>query len=109
MIDSRLSFGQSLMLSLNGLIVVFTVLVILALATILIARIIGAFEKQKPAPAPVSAPAVSAPAAAPAAPAEEDLGDVVAVLQGALSLETGIPVDQLEIVSIRSVPDSKQS
>lgn len=108
MVGSRMSVSTSLLLSLNGLIVVFSVLVILALATIVIARVIGFFEKQKApsVPAPVQ---TSAPVLTPVSDhVEEDLGDVVAVLQGALSMETGIPVDQLEIVSIRSVTDSKQ-
>ena len=101
MAGSKLSIATSLLLSLNGLIVVFSVLVILSLATIVIARVIGATEKGEAKQTPAS----SAPAQ-PTPPVEEDLGDVVAVLQGALSMETGIPVDQLEIVSIRSVSDT---
>ncbi len=102
MTDS-LSFGESLMTSLTGLTVVFSVLVILALATIVIAKMVNKFV------APHSTPVAAGPAVA-AAPvvqskAEEDLSDVVAVLQGAISMESGIPVDKLVITSIKSVPD----
>ena len=99
-----MSFGESLLISLTGLTVVFTVLIVLALATIAIAKIVG--ELTGAQSAPVSAPA-AAPAAAPAVlPVEEDLSEVVAVLQGALSMESGIPVDKLMITSVKRVPDT---
>lgn len=97
-----MSFGESLLTSLTGLAVVFTVLIVLALATIAIAKVVGKLTGAQ------STPAAAAPAAAPAAPkagaAEEELGDIVAALQGALSMESGIPVDKLVIKSIKSVP-----
>ena len=72
------------------------------LATIAIAKVVGKLTGAQSTPAP------AAPAAAPAAPkagaAEEELGDIVAALQGALSMESGIPVDKLVIKSIKSVP-----
>ena len=99
-----MSFGESLLISLTGLAVVFTVLIVLALATIAIAKIIG--KLTGPQSAPVSAPA-AAPAASPAVPpVEEDLSEVVAVLQGALSMESGIPVDKLMITSVKRVSDT---
>lgn len=99
-----MSFGESLLISLTGLTVVFTVLIVLALATIAIAKIVGKLTGAQSAP--VSAPA-AAPAAAPAVlPVEEDLSEVVAVLQGALSMESGIPVDKLMITSVKRVPDT---
>lgn len=99
-----MSFGESLLISLTGLAVVFTVLIVLALATIAIAKIIGKLTGAQSAP--VSAPA-AAPAASPAVPpVEEDLSEVVAVLQGALSMESGIPVDKLMITSVKRVPDT---
>ena len=99
-----MSFGESLLISLTGLAVVFTVLIVLALATIAIANIIGKLTGAQSAP--VSAPA-AAPAASPAVPhVEEDLSEVVAVLQGALSMESGIPVDKLMITSVKRVPDT---
>lgn len=97
-----MSFGESLLTSLTGLAVVFTVLIVLALATIAIAKVVGKLTGA------LSTPAPAAPAAAPAAPkagaAEEELGDIVAALQGALSMESGIPVGKLVIKSIKSVP-----
>lgn len=97
-----MSFGESLLTSLTGLAVVFTVLIVLALTTIAIAKVVGKLTGAQSTPAP------AAPAAAPAAPkagaAEEELGDIVAALQGALSMESGIPVDKLVIKSIKSVP-----
>lgn len=99
-----MSFGESLLISLTGLAVVFTVLIVLALATIAIAKIIGKLTGAQSAP--VSAPA-AAPASSPAVPpVEEDLSEVVAVLQGALSMESGIPVDKLMITSVKRVPDT---
>lgn len=99
-----MSFGESLLISLTGLTVVFTVLIVLALATIAIAKIIGKLTGAQSAP--VSAPA-AAPASSPAVPpVEEDLSEVVAVLQGALSMESGIPVDKLMITSVKRVPDT---
>jgi len=97
-----MSFGESLLTSLTGLAVVFTVLIVLALATIAIAKVVGKLTGAQ------STPASAAPAAAPATPApvEEDMGDIVAVLQGALSIETGIPVDKLIITSVKSVEDN---
>lgn len=109
MIEGSLPLSTSLLLSINGLVVVFTVLVTLALATILIARVIGIFKKPTPAAAEsVPAPAATQPTAGASAPAEEDISDIIAVLQGALSLESGIPVDQLEVVSVRCVTNSEQ-
>ena len=104
MVESHMSFVQSLLTSLTGLTVVFSVLVILALATIIIAKIVGKLTGTQGTPAPQTVPA-----AAPATPApveEEDIGDIVAVLQGALSIETGIPVDKLIITSVKSVEDN---
>lgn len=103
MVESHMSFVQSLLTSLTGLTVVFSVLVILALATIIIAKIVGKLTGTQSTPAPQTVPA-----AAPATPApvEEDMGDIVAVLQGALSIETGIPVDKLIITSVKSVEDN---
>ena len=93
-----MSFGESLLTSLTGLAVVFTVLIVLALATIAIAKVVGKLTGAQSTPAP------AAPAAAKAGAAEEELGDIVAALQGALSMESGIPVDKLVIKSIKSVP-----
>ena len=94
MVESHMSFVQSLLTSLTGLTVVFSVLVILALATIIIAKIVGKLTGTQGTPAPQTVPA-----AAPATPApvEEDIGDIV---------ETGIPVDKLIITSVKSVEDN---
>ena len=100
-----MSFGESLLTSLTGLAVVFTVLIVLALATIAIAKVVGKLTGAQSTPAP-AAPA-AAPAAAPTAPvAEDELGDIVAALQGALSMESDLPVDKLLIKSVKSVPDA---
>lgn len=99
-----LSFGESLLTSLTGLTVVFAVLVILALATIVIAKVINRFAVLHSTPA-AAAPAVASSTVVQSK-AEEDLGDIVAVLQGAISMESGIPVDKLVITSIKSVPEN---
>lgn len=112
MADSPLSFGQSILTSLSGLILVFAVLAALAVATLVIAKILenmalpGAGKSARfPAdtPPPASTPAPSA--AGTMAPEETDCtGEVVAVLHGALSMASGIPIDQMAIVSITSRP-----
>lgn len=104
MVDS-LSFGESLMTSLTGITVVFSVLVILALATIVIAKVVSMFAKTHNTPVAAGPAVASAPVVQ--SDAEEDLSDVVAVLQGAVSMESGIPVDKLVITSIKSVPDKR--
>ena len=59
------------------------------------------------APLLIGMAAGAALGAAPTAPvAEDELGDIVAALQGALSMESGIPVDKLLIKSVKSVPDA---
>ena len=95
-----MSFGESLLTSLTGLAVVFTVLIVLALATIAIAKVVGKLTGAQSTPAP------AAPAAPTAPVAEDELGDIVAALHGALSMESGIPVDKLLIKSVKSVPDA---
>ncbi|GEM_PF-1958540 len=100
-----MSFGESLLTSLTGLAVVFTVLIVLALATIAIAKVVGKLAGAQNTPAPAAPTA--APAVVPmASKTEEDLDDIVAALQGALSMESGIPVDRLVIKSVKSVPDA---
>lgn len=112
MADSRLSFGQSILTSLSGLILVFAVLAVLAAATLVIAKILDKITlsdagktARSPAdtPPPASTPAPSA--ASVMAPEETDpTGEVVAALHGALSMASGIPIDQMAIVSITSRP-----
>ena len=88
-----MSFGESLLTSLTGLAVVFTVLIVLALATIAIAKVVGKLTGAQSTPAPAAARRRTG--RRPTAPvAEDELGDIVAALQGALSMESGIPVDK---------------
>ncbi len=97
-----MSFGESLLTSLTGLAVVFTVLIVLALATIAIAhRALDAGRHVGDIPKGGRLLQTVDPKAGAA---EEELGDIVAALQGALSMESGIPVDKLVIKSIKSVP-----
>ena len=98
-----MSFGESLLESLTGLTVVFIVLIILAVATIVIAKIVGMISGTEKTPAPQT---VHAAAPMTPAPVKENIGDVVAALQGSLSIETGIPVDKLIITSVKSVEDN---
>lgn len=112
MADSRLSFGQSVLTSLSGLILVFAVLAALAVATLVIAKLLdemtlpGAGKSARsPADTPLSASTPVLSAASTMAPEETDFtGEVVAVLHGALSMASGIPIDQMAIVSITSRP-----
>lgn len=104
MANGSLSFGQCVLTSLSGMALVFAILAALALATLAIARLLGAMAalgSKRGAAAPPPDP--SEPAAA-VLEEEDELGEVVAVLHGALSMASGIPIDQMAIVSITSLP-----
>lgn len=109
MIESQLSFAQSLFISLNGLIVVFSVLVILSLATIVIAKIVSVATSGNERASVTKQVISDVPASrsVPDTPSEDEMGDVLAVLQGALSMETGIPIDKLIITSVTSCHDGQ--
>ena len=102
-----MGLGESLLTSLTGLVVVFSILIILALATILIAKIMGLMKRPGSAVPPAAKADVKSAAAPASVPADdaEEFNEVLAVLHGALSLASGIPVDQMVITSVRTVSD----
>lgn len=111
-----LTFGQSLVLSGIGMLVVLMELAILAVMIIILSKVLGAvLGDKKPAAAPAAAapvPAPAAPAAAPAAPAPRPAGLVLenvdepsaAMVMAIVSDKTGIPLNHLDFHSIKGAP-----
>lgn len=99
--ESTMGVGQSFIVSGMGMLVVMCVLAVLAIAIIILSKIVGAAGGKKPAaakPAPTSA------AAAPAAPAVPALDEEsYAVLIAAASDASGLPLNTLRITSIKEI------
>ncbi len=112
-----LTFGQSLVLSGIGMLVVLMELAILAVMIIILSKVLGAVLGDKkpagpPPPPPPPAPAPAAPAAVPAAPAPRPAGLVLenvdepsaAMVMAIVSDKTGIPLNHLDFHSIKGAP-----
>ncbi len=105
-----LTFGQSLVLSGIGMLVVLMELAILAVMIIILSKVLGAVLGDKKPAAPAPAPA--APAAVPAAPAPRPAGLVLenvdepsaAMVMAIVSDKTGIPLNHLDFHSIKGAP-----
>lgn len=94
--ESTMSIGQSLIISAMGISVVFLALVSLALAIIVISKILGSVIKdnaQKPAAAPAPAPVVS----------DEPQKETLAVLMATIGEDLGLPTDQFQITSVTEI------
>lgn len=94
--ESTMSIGQSLIISAMGISVVFLALVSLALAIIVISKILGSVIKdnaQKPAVAPAPAPVVS----------DEPQKETLAVLMATIGEDLGLPTDQFQITSVTEI------
>lgn len=93
--ESTMSFGDSLLISVMGISVVFLALIALALAIIVISKLLGSIVKdapQKPAAAP-------APAPVPVVSDEPDK-EMLAVLMSTVAEDLGLPTDQFRIKSV---------
>ena len=107
-----LTFGESLLLSGIGMLVVFMELIALALMIIILSKALGAVTgKKAEAPAaPAPAPVPAAPAAAPAVPAVpgvmlEGVDErSAAVIMAIVSHKSGIPLNRLSFRSIKAAP-----
>lgn len=100
MANGDLSFGESVLTSLSGVILVFAILAVLAAATLLVARFLNRLMPSRPQQA---AQLSAVPDSASTVQPVSDTSEVVAVLHGALSMASGIPVDQMAIVSVTSI------
>lgn len=92
--ESTMSVGQSFIVALLGVAVVFTTLVVLALAIIAISKILRMLikdEAQKPAMA--VAPAVS----------DEADKETLAVLMATIGMDLELPADQFKIVNVKEL------
>ncbi len=94
------STGELLMVSLLGFTIVFIVLFVLSLITTLMGRIVMSMEGKKKTAAD---PAAAAQTVKAAMPAEDETGELIAVLQCVLSQESGISPDEMLITSIEEV------
>lgn len=92
---ATMTFGESLMISAMGISVVFLALICLALAIIVISKILGAVIKDapKPAAAPAPAPVVS----------DEPQKETLAVLMATIGEDLGLPTDQFQITSVTEI------
>lgn len=94
--EPTMSFGQSVIVSLLGMSIVFLALIVLALAIMIISKILQALIKdnsQKPAAAVASAPAVS----------DEADKELLAVLMATIGEDLGLPTEQFKIVSVKEL------
>ena len=94
--EPTMPFGQSVIVSLLGLSVVFLALICLALAIMVISKILRS----------VVSDGAKAPAAAPkAAPAVSDEADkeLLAVLMATIGDDLGLPTDKFKILSVTEV------
>ena len=94
--ETTMSIGQSLIISAMGISVVFLALGSLALAIIVISKILGSVIKnnaQKPAAAPAPAPVAS----------DEPQKETLAVLLATIGEDLGLPTDQFQITSVTEI------
>ncbi len=92
----HMPISEQLLVSLMGLATVFLCLIVLALAIMLVSKLIGGLgigEKK----------AAAAPAAAAAAPAPAMDEEGMAVVMAAVCEETGLPIDQIRIKNVQEL------
>ena len=92
--EPTMPFGQSVIVSLLGLSVVFLALICLALAIMVISKILRSVVSAKaPAAAQKAAPAVS----------DEADKELLAVLMATIGDDLGLPTDKFKILSVTEV------
>lgn len=92
----HMPISEQLLVSLMGLATVFLCLIVLALAIMLVSKLIGGLgigEKK----------AAAAPAVAAAAPAPAMDEEGMAVVMAAVCEETGLPIDQIRIKNVQEL------
>lgn len=96
--ETTMSLGQSLVISGMGILIVVAALALLAIAIIVLSKIVGVLTdgEKKAAAAP-------APAAAPAAPVNNLDEEAYAVLIAAVSEETHMPLTSFQITEIKEI------
>ena len=90
--ESTMPIGQSLIVSLLGISIVFLTLMVLSLAIILISRVLGSFIKDAPKPAVAAAPV-------PVVSDEADK-EVLAVLMATIGEDLGTTPDLFRILNV---------
>ena len=100
--ESTMELGQSLTISAMGMMVVVAELAILAVAIVILSKIIGAIESKNKKPVAKAAGNTNvARTSAPVANAIDE--DAHAVLLCAVSEETRLPIDSFTITQIKEV------
>ena len=92
----HMPISEQLLVSLMGIATVFLCLIVLALAIMLVSKLIGGLgigEKK----------AAAAPAAAAAAPAPAMDEEGMAVVMAAVCEETGLPIDRIRIKNVQEL------
>lgn len=95
--EPTMPFGQSVIVSLLGLSVVFLALICLALAVTVISKILRSVISDG-AKAPAAAPAATAPAVS-----DEADKELLAVLMATIGDDLGLPTDKFRILSVTEV------
>lgn len=93
--EPTMPFGTSFIVSLMGMMVVFLALIVLALAVMLISKLLRTFlgGSEKPAAAAAPVPAVS----------DEADKELLAVLMATIGEDLGLPANQFRIVSVKEI------
>ena len=93
--QSTMSFPESIVMSALGLSVVFITLIVLALAIVIISKILGLIIKDE----------VKKPAAAPVQPAVSDEADkeTLAVLMATIGVDLNLPPGEFKIVDVKKI------
>ena len=114
--NQTVTFGDSLLIALVGILVVLIELALLAVIIVLLSKLIRAFEKKSAHSGKAAAQPVETPPVIPIQPAAGGNGillvdtdeQTAAMLMAIVSNQTGIPLERLQFKSIRQVTvDSK--
>ena len=92
----HMPISEQLLVSLMGIATVFLCLIVLALAIMLVSKLIGGLGIGE-------TKAAAAPAAAAAAPAPAMDEEGMAVVMAAVCEETGLPIDQIRIKNVQEL------
>ena len=101
--NQTLAIGESLLLSLMGILVVFLELILLAGMILLISRVIGRLAANKPAQQPQAATPEPAPQPRPQVELVGVDEATAAVLMALVAHQSGIPLERLVFRSIRAL------
>ena len=106
LLDSVMSIGEALNVSITGIVVVFIVLVVLAVLVQLLSKLIRLFVKEPNANNAKKSDAVKEvvkPQGGVALPENQTLEKTAAVIMAIVSKESGVPLNRLKFNSIKLI------